>query len=168
MHIRQAKVEDAEQLLALYTPYVKETTITFETQVPSVQEFQSRIQTILDKFPYLVAEEADTILGYAYAHTYYDRAAYDWTVELSIYVDTKKTQVGIGNALYDALEEKLAQQNIINFLACISLPNEASICFHKKRGYKQIGHFKKVGFKFGQWWDTVWMQKSLIKEEKDG
>lgn len=161
MKIRQAKLADAEKILAVYAPYVEKTCITFETQVPSLQEFQARMEAISEKFPYLVAEADGEILGYAYAHTYYARAAYDWTVEVSIYVNGEKRQSGIGKALYDVLEEALAQQSIINLLACISLPNEASIAFHRKRGFEQIAHFKKVGYKFGQWRDTIWMQKRL-------
>ena len=163
MKIRQAKQEDSEAILAVYAPYVKETTITFETQVPSLEDFQNRMAAIMEKFPYLVAEADGQILGYAYAHTYYARDAYDWTLELSIYVDRHGRQAGIGKALYDVLEEKLSKQNVVNLLACISLPNAPSIRFHQKRGFEQIGHFKKVGFKFGQWRDTVWMQK-LLKE----
>ncbi|WP_373713407.1 N-acetyltransferase family protein [Streptococcus sp.] len=161
MKIRQAKQEDAEAILSVYAPYVEETIITFETQVPSLEDFQVRMATIMEKFPYLVAEVDGQILGYTYAHTYYARDAYDWTLELSIYVDRNRRQAGIGQALYDVLEEKLSKQNVVNLLACISLPNEPSIRFHQKRGFEQIGHFKKVGFKFGQWCDTVWMQKRL-------
>ena len=161
MKIRQAKQEDSEAILAVYAPYVKETTITFETQVPSLEDFQNRMAAIMEKFPYLVAEADGQILGYAYAHTYYARDAYDWTLELSIYVDRHGRQAGIGQALYDVLEEKLSKQNVVNLLACISLPNAPSIRFHQKRGFEQIGHFKKVGFKFGQWRDIVWMQKRL-------
>ena len=161
MKIRRAKQEDAEAILAVYAPYVEETTITFETQVPSLEAFESRMAAIMEKFPYLVAEADGQILGYAYAHTYYARDAYDWTLELSIYVDRHGRQAGIGKALYDVLEEKLSKQNVVNLLACISLPNAPSIRFHQKRGFEQIGHFKKVGFKFGQWRDIVWMQKRL-------
>ena len=161
MKIRRAKQEDAEAILAVYAPYVEETTITFETQVPSLEDFQVRMAAIMEKFPYLVAEADGQILGYAYAHTYYARDAYDWTLELSIYVDRHGRQAGIGKALYDVLEEKLSKQNVVNLLACISLPNAPSIRFHQKRGFEQIGHFKKVGFKFGLWRDIVWMQKRL-------
>ena len=161
MKIRQAKQEDAEAILAVYAPYVEETTITFETQVPSLEAFQARISAIMEKFPYLVAEVDGQILGYAYANTYYGRDAYDWTLELSIYVDRNCRQSGIGGALYNRLEAELSKQHIVNLLARISLPNEASIRFHKKQGFEQIGHFKKVGFKFGQWRDIVWMQKRL-------
>lgn len=161
MKIRRAKQEDAEAILAVYAPYVEETTITFETQVPSLEAFESRMAAIMEKFPYLVAEADGQILGYAYAHTYYARDAYDWTLELSIYVDRHGRQSGIGGALYNRLEAELSKQHIVNLLARISLPNEASIRFHKKQGFEQIGHFKKVGFKFGHWRDIVWMQKRL-------
>ncbi|CQR26071.1 sortase [Streptococcus varani] len=161
MIIRQANVEDADQFLAIYAPYVEETAITFETEVPSLEEFKKRIQSIQEKFPYLVAEKDGKILGYAYAHAYYERAAYNWTVELSIYVDGKLRQSGIGSMLYDALEKELAKRNFINFMACISLPNEASVHFHQKRGYEKVGHFKKVGYKFGQWRDILWMEKRI-------
>lgn len=165
MKIRPVRVEDAQQILDIYAPYVQETAITFETQVPRLDEFTERIQHIKEKFPYFVAEKAGKILGYAYGHTYYDREAYDWTVELSIYVDRNQRQAGVGNALYDALEAELIKRNFINFMACISLPNEASINFHKKRGYEEVGHFQKVGFKFGQWRDIVWMQKRINEVE---
>lgn len=161
MKIRQVKLEDAEKLLTIYAPYIKETAITFETEVPSLKEFQERIQQIQEKFPYLVAEVDGEILGYAYAHTYYGRAAYDWTVEVSIYVDRSRQHAGIGSKLYDTLETELTKQNLINFLACISLPNEPSIRFHEKRGYKQVAHFHKIGFKLGQWHDIIWMQKRM-------
>ena len=96
MKIRQAKQEDAEAILAVYAPYVEETTITFETQVPSLEDFQNRMAAIMEKFPYLVAEVDGQILGYAYVHTYYARDAYDRTLELSIYVDRNRRQSGVG------------------------------------------------------------------------
>lgn len=161
MEIRVAKVEDARDLLAIYAPYVRETAITFETEVPSVEEFEGRIAAIQAIYPYLVAEVDGELVGYAYAHAYYGRAAYAWTVEVSIYVDQKAGGKGVGNALYDALEEELRKQGIRQALACISLPNDASIFFHQKRGYEQVGHFHKVGYKFDQWHDIVWLQKEL-------
>lgn len=162
INIRLAQVSDGQDLVAIYAPYVEETAITFETQVPTVTEFADRIEKILEKFPYLVAEEEGRILGYAYASTYYPRAAYDWTVELSIYVSQKACGQGIGNLLYSHLEEELVACGFKNFLACISLPNPASLALHKKMGYKQVAHLRKVGYKFGGWHDIVWLQKSLV------
>ncbi|HFI0596076.1 TPA: N-acetyltransferase family protein [Streptococcus suis] len=162
IEIRNAQVEDAANLVAIYAPYVEKTAITFETQVPAVEDFANRIEKTLKKFPYLVAVEEGQIVGYAYASTYYARAAYDWTVEMSVYVQKEARGKGIGTLLYTALEEELTARGFKNFLACIALPNLASIAMHEKRGYQQVAHFKKVGYKFGTWHDIVWLQKSLV------
>ncbi|WP_156009336.1 GNAT family N-acetyltransferase [Streptococcus ruminantium] len=164
IEIRSVRPSDVEELVAIYAPYVEETVITFETQVPTATEFADRIEKILEKFPYLVAEEEGRILGYAYASTYYPRAAYDWTVELSIYISQKARGQGIGNLLYSHLEKELIARGFKNFLACISIPNPASLALHEKMGYKQVAHLKKVGYKFGNWHDIVWLQKSLVED----
>lgn len=164
IHIRSVKIEDAADLVAIYTPYVETTAITFETEVPTVADFASRIKKTLEKFPYLVAEEEGRVVGYAYASTYYARAAYDWTVELSVYVSREVRGKGVGSLLYAALEEELTARGFKNFLACIALPNPSSLALHEKRGYEQVAHFKKVGYKFGTWHDIVWLQKSLVGE----
>lgn len=163
MNIRPARPEDAAALLAIYAPYVTDTAITFETQVPSVAEFEGRIRQTLEKFPYLVAEVDGQPVGYAYASTYYARAAYDWTVECSVYIAQDRRGQGIGKALYEQLERELQAAGFKNFLACIALPNPASIALHKKLGYEQVAHFKKVGYKFEKWHDIVWLQKSLVE-----
>ena len=166
MNIRLARPSDAATLLAIYAPYVENTAITFEYEVPTIEDFATRIEKTLERYPYLVAEEDGLILGYAYASTYYARAAYDWAVELSVYVSQDARGKGVGSKLYDALEEMLEQMGYIHFLACISLPNEDSIAFHTKRGYKQVAHFPKIGYKFERWHDIVWLQKSLEKEAR--
>lgn len=165
--IQSAQIEDAADLVAIYAPYVENTTITFETEIPTVADFASRIEKTLEKFPYLVAVEEGKILGYAYASTYYARAAYDWTVELSVYVSREVRGKGIGSLLYAALEEELTVRGFKNFLACIALPNPASLALHEKRGYERVAHFKKVGYKFGTWHDIVWLQKSLVGENDE-
>ncbi|HFI2473165.1 TPA: N-acetyltransferase family protein [Streptococcus suis] len=164
INIRSVQIEDAADLVAIYAPYVEDTAITFETQVPTVADFASRIEKNLKQFPYLVAVEEGQILGYAYASTYKDRAAYDWTVELSVYVSREVRGKGIGGLLYAALEEDLTVLGFKNFLACIALPNPASLALHKKRGYEQVAHFKNIGYKFDTWHDIVWLQKSLVGE----
>ena len=161
MIIRSVQLADAKAIQAIYQPYVTETAITFEVDVPTVLEFERRITKTLARYPYLVAEVDGKVLGYAYASTYYARAAYDWTVELSIYISKEARGQGIGSALYDALEEELKARGYLRFLACIALPNEASIAMHEKRGYVQVAHFPKVAYKFEQWHDIVWMQKTL-------
>lgn len=165
MNVRNAVEADAAQLLAIYAPYVEQTAITFETEVPSVAEFEKRIVETQEKFPYLVAEEDGEIIGYAYAHPYYGRAAYAWTVESSIYVKMDGRKAGVGTILYDALENALAEQHVVNVLACISLPNEGSIAFHSKRGYQKVAHFDRIGYKFDKWHDIVWLQKRLTTEK---
>ncbi|HFR3770039.1 TPA: N-acetyltransferase family protein [Streptococcus suis] len=164
--IRNAEIADSGALVAIYAPYVEQTAITFETQVPTVSEFETRIRKVREKFPYLVAEEGGRIVGYAYAGTYYARAAYDWTVELSVYLDQSARGKGIGSLLYDRLEEELIARGFKNFLACIALPNPASIALHEKRGYEQVAHFKKVGYKFDKWHDIIWLQKSLVEDSE--
>lgn len=142
IEIRNAQVEDAANLVAIYAPYVEKTAITFETQVPAVEDFANRIEKTLKKFPYLVAVEEGQIVGYAYASTYYARAAYDWTVEMSVYVQKEARGKGIGTLLYNALEKELTARGFKNFLACIALPNPASIALHEKRGYQQVNVIK--------------------------
>ena len=163
MNIRLARPSDAATLLAIYAPYVENTAITFEYEVPTVEDFATRIEKTLGKYPYLVAEEDGAILGYAYASTYYARAAYDWAVELSVYVSQDARGKGVGSKLYDVMEEMLEHMGYIHFLACISLPNEASLALHLKRGYQQVAHFPKIGYKFERWHDIIWLQKSLDK-----
>ena len=161
MMIRPVQLSDAAAIRAFYQPYVTETAITFEVDVPTVQEFESRITKTLPQFPYLVAEVDGKVVGYAYASTYYARAAYDWTTELSIYVSKEARGQGVGSDLYTALEEELQARGYLRFLACIAVPNEASISMHEKRGYVQVAHFPKIGYKFNKWHDIVWMQKTI-------
>lgn len=170
--IRSAKPSDAESLLAIYAPYVTDTAITFEYDVPSVEEFRTRINDTLLKFPYLVAEEDGKILGYAYAGVFKGRAAYNHCVETSIYVDLLQQGKGIGKLLYAELEEQLKLQGILNVNACISwidTPNQylthQSPEFHAHLGYKQVAHFHLCGYKFNQWFDMIWMEK-MIGEHK--
>ena len=164
MNIRLARPSDAATLLAIYAPYVENTAITFEYEVPTIEDFTNRIAKTLEKYPYLVAEEDGVVLGYAYASTYYARAAYDWAVELSVYVSQDARGKGVGSKLYDVMEEMLEHMGYIHFLACISLPNEASLALHRKRGYQQVAHFPKIGYKLERWHDIVWLQKSLEKQ----
>ncbi len=160
--IRMAEESDAKALLAIYAPYVEKTAVTFEYEVPTVLEFKNRIASTLKRYPYLAAIRAGHILGYAYASAFKERAAYDWAVETSIYVSEGARRTGAGSLLYEALEDYLKRQNVINVNACIAYPNPGSIAFHEKYGYRTVGHFTKCGYKLGQWWDMVWMEKMLV------
>lgn len=158
---RLAKGEDAAQLAAIYAPYVLNTDITYEYEVPSADEFRRRIESIQRKFPYIVAVQDDEIIGYAYASTFRSRAAYDWDAEMSIYMKEGRQGRGIGSRLYDILEKLLKAQHITNAIASITYPNPQSIAFHERRGYKTIAHFTKCGYKAGKWCDMVFMEKML-------
>lgn len=164
--VRFAAPKDAAALLDIYAPYVEHTPITFEYEVPSLSEFESRIQNIAGRYPYLVACRDSEILGYAYASAFKGRAAYDWSVETSIYVAQNVKGIGAGSLLYEKLEELLKKQNICNLCACITYPNPESIAFHEKHGYATVAHFHKSGYKFGTWHDMIWMEK-FINEHSD-
>lgn len=166
LRIRMAVPEDAGTLLKIYEPYVKHTCITFEYQVPSVEEFTQRIRETLKKYPYLIAEQNGEILGYAYASPFKGRPAYDWAVETTVYLKVNVRGNGIGRQLYTALEDILRRQNITNANACITYPNPESIGFHEKMGYRTVGHFTKCGYKGGHWLDVVWMEK-FLQEHSD-
>lgn len=171
--IRIATKEDAKALLDIYRYYVEHTAITFEYETPSVEEFERRIENTLKKYPYLVEEEDGTIYGYAYAGPFKERAAYDWSVETTIYVDKEARGKGIGKKLYQALEKILGMQNIINVDACITYPEQEdeyvtknSVQYHTHLGYHMVGTFYKSGYKFGRWYDMVWMEKYIGKHEQ--
>ena len=167
-YIRTATIEDAPMLLDIYAPYVNDTAITFEYTVPSVEEFQRRIAHILSKYPYLVAERNGEIVGYAYASSFHERAAYAWAVETTIYVRQDMKKLGIGKDLYEELERLLKLQNILNLNACIAYPEtedeyltKNSVQFHQHLGYRMVGEFHKCGFKFNRWYNMVWMEKHI-------
>ena len=172
--IRTARESDAPELLAIYAPYVENTAITFEYDIPSIEEFTDRIRHTLEKYPYLVAEKNKQILGYAYAGPFHERAAYDWAVETSIYVDCNCKHMGIGRLLHDALEQTLEAQGILNMNACIAytpVPDEHldnnSVEFHTHMGYRLVGEFYQCGYKFHTWYNMVWMEKQIGEHLKN-
>lgn len=160
--------EDAAALLSIYAPYVEKTAVTFEYDVPSEEAFSQRMETISARYPYLVAEADGRVVGYAYASTFKDRAAYQWSVETSIYVATTERGRGIGRQLHEALERALRSQGILNMNACISYiePEDEyltldSVRFHQHLGYQKVAHFHQCGKKFGRWYDMIWMEKII-------
>ena len=164
---------DAEELLNIYAPYVTGTAITFEYDLPSVEEFAGRIRNTLKKYPYLVLRENGRISGYAYASPFQERAAYDWAVETTIYLRQDCRGRGLGKKLYLALENTLQRQNILNLNACIaytSVPDahldNTSAAFHEHLGYSRVGLFTKCGYKFGTWYDMIWMEKLIGEHPK--
>lgn len=160
---RLAQLSDAEDLLNIYAPYVKNTDITYEYEVPSIDEFKQRMENVLSKFPYIVAIVDDKIAGYVYASTFRQRLAYNWGLETSIYIMEQFQGNHLGEKLYKILEAILQKQNITNLYASITYPNPQSIMFHTKMGYKKIAHFTKCGYKAGKWLDMIFMEKMINK-----
>lgn len=173
MRIEKVSTNDAGELLALYAPYVINTAISFEYEIPTKEEFEARIQQISSKYPYLKAVENGEIVGYAYANTFKARAAYDYSVETTIYLKEGFKGKGIGKALYDSLEKSLTHMGILNMNACIAITDEedeyltnASKYFHEKMGFKEVGCFYKSGYKFNRWYNMIWMEKILGEHPK--
>ena len=167
--IRTADPADAAELLAIYSYYAENTAVSFETSAPSLEEFRSRIENTLKKYPYLVyTDETGRILGYTYAGPFKGRAAYDWAVETTVYVEKDSRRSGVGRKLYTALEDALKKQNIINMYACIAYKTDNdphltldSVRFHERMGFEKTGQFHKCGYKFDHWYDMIWMEKIL-------
>lgn len=172
--IRIARREDVPALLDIYAPYVEKTAISFEYEVPGIDEFQNRIENIQQKYPCLAAEKDGEICGYAYTHAFVGRAAYEHCAETTIYLREDRRKMGLGKKLYRALEEISKMQNIYNLYACIGYPEtedmhltKNSVRFHEHIGYRLIGNFYKSGYKFGTWYDMVWMEKILEEHPED-
>jgi len=152
--IRKATIEDAQAIADIYNYYINHTIITFEEVEVSEAEIAERIQTCQLKYPWLVYEENEKVIGYAYAGEWKSRCSYKYSVESSVYLDVDAQGKGIGTALYNALLEELKELNIHAVIGGISLPNKASVRLHEKFGFEKVAHFKEVGFKFNQWVDV--------------
>ena len=168
--IRLAKPEDSNELLNIYAYYVTDTAISFETEVPSVEEFKLRIEEVLKSYPYIVACKDDEILGYAYLHSFVGRKAYELSAETTIYLNPDKKKMGIGKKLYSVLEDIAKAQNITNLYSCIGYVdredeylNNNSAQFHEHIGFRMVGKFENCGHKFGRWYHMVWMEKIIGK-----
>ena len=171
--IRDAKPEDTERLVEIYRYYVEHTVITFDYEVPTASEFLGKMEGIMEKYPYLVIERDGRIEGYAYAHAFVGRSAYDWSAEMTIYLDHEARKGGLGRKLYEALEEALKKMGILNLYACIGYPEEDdeyltknSAEFHEHLGYRLVGKFENCGYKFGRWYHMVWMEKIIGEHEE--
>jgi len=159
--IRSASEADAPALLAIYRPFVDSTAVSFETIVPTAEEFAARIAKALAGWQWLVAVRDGQCAGYAYGSMHRERSAYRWSVEVSAYVHPDFRRQGIGRALYLELFEHLAGRGFCNAYAGITLPNEGSVALHRGVGFLPVGVFKDVGRKFGKWHDVGWFQRTL-------
>ena len=153
IHIRPAKTDDAESILAIYAPIVETTAISFELVPPTVNEMAERIRAYMASHAYLVAEKDDAVLGYAYGTAYRPRAAYATTCEVTVYVGEKARGQGIGKRLYEKLLPELAKQGYRTAIAGIALPNDASTALHESVGFENAGVLREVGHKFDRWHD---------------
>lgn len=166
MSLRLATAADAAGILKIYAPYIENTSFTFETEVPSPEAFAERIRTYLETWPWLVYEDKGIIAGYAYATRHRERTAYQWCTESSIYIADDYRGTGIAKALYEALFVILERQGFRNVYAVINLPNEPSVAFHEKCGFKYFATYEKVGYKLGRWKNVGWW-KLVLNEYGD-
>lgn len=161
MTIRVASLSDAGAIAAIYAPYVLDTAISFEETPPTEIEMAGRIGDVLPTHPFLVFEEADRVLGYAYAGPHNARAAYRWSANVSVYVAADAHRRGLGRALYAQLFETLRRQGFHSLYGGITLPNEKSVGLHEAMGFVHVGVYREVGFKFERWHDVGYWRLGL-------
>lgn len=159
--VRPAAPRDAAAVRAIYAPIVQNTAISFELAVPTAEEMAKRISSTTTTWPWLVADSGATVVGYAYAGAFRTRPAYRWSVETSVYVDGGARRLGVGRLLYTRLIELLLDQGFVSAFAGVALPNEASVSFHERLGYRPVGVFPAAGYKLGRWYDVGWWHLAL-------
>jgi L-amino acid N-acyltransferase YncA len=166
MKVRDANEDDADACAAIYAPYVTDTAITFEYEPPSAAEMARRIAAAQRAHAWLVLEDDGRVVGYAYGGPYKERAAYRWSSEVSVYLETGRRRSGSGRLLYAALFERLAERGFHTLVAGMTLPNDASEGLHRAMGFEPVGIFRRVGWKHGQWRDVAWAQRSLGTDDE--
>jgi phosphinothricin acetyltransferase len=164
MHVRPATAADAEACAAIYAPYVTDTAITFETDVPDADEMAARIAAASERHAWLVLEDEGRVIGYAYGGPYKARAAYRWSCEVSVYVERGRRRTGAGRALYAALLARLAERGFRMAVGGMTLPNDASVGLHRAMGFEPVGTYRRIGYKHGAWHDVAWAQRALPVE----
>ena len=168
IEIRTAEKKDAGRLLEIYDYYVRNTAVSFEYETPSLDEFRNRMAHTLSKYPYLVIVRDGIIEGYAYAGPFKGRAAYGWSCEISIYLDCRARKCGLGRMLSEALEAALKEMGILNIYGCIAYPETEdeylttnSADYHQHLGFRTVGQFRQCAYKFGRWYNMIWMEKCI-------
>jgi L-amino acid N-acyltransferase YncA len=160
--IRLATSDDGARLAEIYAPAVVGSGISFELEPPDGAEMARRVGYVTARTPWLVCEHRDVVAGYAYAGRLRERAAYDWSVEVSAYVDAAHHRAGVARALYTSLFAALAVQGFHNAYAGVALPNEASLAFHVSMGFTSVGTYRRVGYKTGRWRDVSWFERTIV------
>lgn len=166
-NIRLATAGDAGPVAAIYAPNVTGSIISFESEPPDAEEMRRRIEGTLERYPWLVCERGGRVLGYAYAGAHGSRAAYRWSVDVSVYVDGEAHRTGVGRALYTSLFAALRVQGFYNAYAGATLPNPASVGLHEAMGFRPVGVYQKVGYKKGAWHDVGWWHLALRERVGD-
>lgn len=161
VEIRLVTKEDTSEILDIYSPYILNTTISFETKVPTIDQFQKRIEDCLKAYPWIVCVVDERIAGYAYASKHREREAYQWTCECSVYIHNSFKGREIAKELYQLLFQILKLQQFRNVYAGITLPNDASIKLHEKCGFTKFAHYENIGFKFGNWHSVGWWKLQI-------
>jgi phosphinothricin acetyltransferase len=163
--IRSARESDAARIAAIYAPYVTGTTISFEEIAPDAAAIAERMRAAGDRYPWLVAsaDASGELVGYAYATQHRERAAYRWSVDVSVYLNERVHRRGIASKLYASLFDILGKQGYVNAYAGVTQPNPASVAFHRAMGFDEIGTFRAPGYKFGAWHDVTWFGRALAK-----
>jgi L-amino acid N-acyltransferase YncA len=159
--VRVARASDGRDIQAIYAPIVRDTPISFEVEPPSITETEDRIRSTLGMFPYLVCEADGRVVGYAYAGSHRERAAYRWSVDVTVYVGAAARRTGVGHSLYRSLLSILRRQRFHSAFAGITLPNESSVALHEAVGFRHLGVYEQVGFKLGGWHDVGWWRCGL-------
>ena len=159
--IRFAQAKDIKQIANIYTYFIENTAITFETVSPTLKEMENRLQETRKFYPWLVCEDSSGITGYAYASKHRQREAYQWSVDVTVYLKQGCGGQGLGTKLYSELIKLLKQQGFYNAYAGIALPNDASVALHEKLGFKKVAEYNNVGFKHGKWWNVGWWELFL-------
>ena len=161
MIVRDATPHDAAACAAIYAPYVRDTTVSFELEPPAPEEMAARIAAAQARHAWLVLEQDGRVVGYAYANRFSARPAYRWSVEVSIYLERARHRAGGGRRLYEVLLARLAERGYRRAMAGMSLPNEASEAFHRALGFEPVGVYRHVGWKHGAWRDVAWVQRAI-------
>lgn len=167
MELRVADPADAGAIRDVYAPYVESTPISFEVEPPTVAAMRERVETTLERYPWLVCEDGDGVVGYAAAGSLRSMPAYRWTAELSVYVAEDAQNAGVGTALYEALLATLERQGYYNAYAAITVPNPASRRLHERMGFERVGTFPGVGYKHGEWHGVEWWHRRLAERPSD-
>lgn len=161
--LRSAVAADAAACAAIYAPYVTGGAISFETRAPTPAEMGARIAAALTSHAWIVAEDGATVVGYAYGAPFRSRAAYQWSCEVSVYLEPGRRRSGAGRALYTELFARLAERGFHTAVAGMTLPNEPSEALHRAMGFEPIGTYRRIGFKHGAWRDVRWVQRTLAE-----